>query len=256
MEIEWDSLQARHFSEGLERVVLYVKNLPGVAWDGVTSIIETPADSDFNSRYIEGYKFFKESSIEHFSGSIEAYSYPKEFNTIFGNEHILTGQQRDTFGLSYRTSKHFVMETVKTTHQIHLVYNVLVEPSDHTRNSYTQDNEPDSYSWDFVTHPEDVEEYRGSHIIVDEEEVNQEALAKLKNWLYGTSSTNPRLPSPQEVVDLFDSYATLRIRNNRDGTWTATGPDEAIKMLTSTKFEITWPSAIYIDDDTYRISSL
>jgi hypothetical protein len=59
-----------------------------------------------------------------------------------------------------------------------------------------------------------------------------------------------------KVLEMFESGAILRIVDHGDGTWTATGPDEAIKMLSSTMFEITWPSAIYIDTETYKISSL
>ena len=256
MEIEWDSLHDRRFSEGLERVVLYVEHMAGVPWDGVTSITEAPANADANSRYFEGYKIFKESSVEHFAGTIEAYSYPKEFERMLGIDSILTGQQKDAFGFTYRTTTHHLDDTNKTTHQTHIVYNVLVEPSDKTRSSYESGNEPDIYSWSFVTHPESFEGVYGAHIIVDEAEVNQEAFIELLKILYGTDTTTPRLPTPTEVIELFDSYATLRIKDNRDGTWTATGPDEAIVMLTSTMFEITWPSAIFINDTTYRISSL
>jgi hypothetical protein len=78
----------------------------------------------------------------------------------------------------------------------------------------------------------------------------------LEDVLYGTDDESPRLPSPEEVFEIFEENAILRIIDNGDGTWTAIGPDSAIEMLDSETFEITWPSAVYIDADTYTISSL
>ena len=81
-------------------------------------------------------------------------------------------------------------------------------------------------------------------------------LSVIENTLYGSADTSARLPEPQEIFDLFEDGAILKITDHGDGTWTAEGPDSAIQMLSATEFEITWPSAVYLSSDTYRISSL
>lgn len=94
-----------------------------------------------------------------------------------------------------------------------------------------------------------------SHIIIDEKTTWHEALTALTNALYGTASTNPRLPSPEEVLAIFYNNATLRIIDHGDGTWTAIGPDDVVKMLSTTEFQINWPSAVYLNSTTYQVSN-
>jgi hypothetical protein len=91
-------------------------------------------------------------------------------------------------------------------------------------------------------------------IVVDD--VQPGALADLEALIYGDDDNDPVLPSPTEVLEIFESHTTLRITDNGDGSWTATGPDSAIVMLDATTFQITWPSAIFIDATSYKISSL
>ena len=74
--------------------------------------------------------------------------------------------------------------------------------------------------------------------------------------LYGTNFTEPRMPSVSEIIEMFEAHSIMQIIDHGDGTWTAIGPESAIVMLDSTTFQITWPTAIYIDDVTYTISSL
>ena len=53
-----------------------------------------------------------------------------------------------------------------------------------------------------------------------------------------------------------DAALLLGSADHGDGTWTAIGPPEAIKMVSPTEFEISWPSAKPIDGASYTISSL
>ena len=82
------------------------------------------------------------------------------------------------------------------------------------------------------------------------------AISDLEDMLYGTNAEAPRLPLPDEIISIFEENALLRIIDHGDGTWTAIGPDEAITMITPTEFEIDWPSATYLDEETYTIRSL
>lgn len=64
----------------------------------------------------------------------------------------------------------------------------------------------------------------------------------------------PRLPPLEDLVELINSWVLVEVIDNGDGTWTATGPDEYIRMLDATTFEID-ADATFIDDDTYEIST-
>ncbi len=78
----------------------------------------------------------------------------------------------------------------------------------------------------------------------------------IEDLLYGSASTAPRLPDPQEILDLFEEGAILKIIDHGDGTWTAIGPDDVVYMTDPDTFEINWPSVVYLDEDTYQVSSL
>ncbi len=64
-------------------------------------------------------------------------------------------------------------------------------------------------------------------------------LSELEAMLYGTDTAN----------------SFLLIVDNGDGTWVAVGPSQVITMLTSSTFEISEVDAVYLDANTYALSS-
>jgi len=82
------------------------------------------------------------------------------------------------------------------------------------------------------------------------------ALSDLEDVLYGSATTDPRIPLPAEILSIFEENSILQIIDNGDGTWTAIGPSSAIIMLDSITFQIDWPSAVFIDANSYSIHSL
>jgi hypothetical protein len=140
---------------------------------------------------------------------------------------------------------------------LHLVYNVLVAPSPYMH----QQSNVESYSWGFTTLPLDIPSSwygasRTAHLIVDSRIAYTSTLADLEDILYGTDSSNPTMPTPQEVFDIFEENSILIVTDHGDGSFTVDGPDSAIIMLDSTTFEITWPSAVFVDAVSYTIHSL
>lgn len=255
-KLKWDETDSRYFTTGIDRGVLYLLDEVGVPWNGLVSVNETPSGAEAISNFYDGSKFFSSRTPESFGGSIEAYTYPREFNRFNGDVDFLTGQNRETFGFSYRTILANDPDSIGQRHLIHIVYNATVSPVQKNNQTISSSPSASIFSWKFETVPVTMGNRQGSHLVVDTAMASPEALAELEDILYGTEDTFPRLPDPQEVIDIFENASILRITDHGDGTWTAEGPDEAIKMLSSTLFEITWPSAIYIDSVTYEISSL
>jgi len=95
-----------------------------------------------------------------------------------------------------------------------------------------------------------------SHFVIDTSVAYPAAVADLETILYGTETSDARLPDPFELFDFFESHSILLIVDHGDGTWTATGPDDVITMLDPTTFQISWPSAVYVDDVSYTLTSL
>jgi hypothetical protein len=242
--ISWDPSD-RNFAQGVGNAVLYPQNTPGVAWSGLVSVLEK-GDSDTSPLYMDGVRYRNRVVPGSFSGTIVAFTYPDEFEPYIGVKNGITGQVKRTFGLTYRSN-----------HELHLVYSVLVDPSNDQYSSIGADISPLAFSWGFTTTPFDTPNARATaHLVVMLDAVHPEALAALEDILYGDDANDPSLPAPQAVFDLFDIYATLRIVDNGDGTWTATGPDEVVSMIDTDVFQIDWPSAVYLTDTTYIVSSL
>lgn len=231
--LTWDD---RDYEAGLERGVFYAPNGLGEAWNGLTSVEES-SDEDEQTIYIDGVKSRRSRRLGEFSGTIEAFTYPPSFF-----EDVLTQRRQRGFGLSYRVKD-----------KIHLVYNILVSPSSFN----AQQDSVDPFSWNFTTMAVLVPGGRKSaHLVVDTAQAYSWTVAALEDVLYGSESSTPRLPLPKEVLDIFDVNSILKVTDNGDGSFTVEGPDDVIQMLDPTTFQITWPSAVYIDEDSYTLSSL
>jgi len=240
-KIVWDETGLRRYETGIDRGVYYPKDGSGEVWNGLTSVQESPSDSDEKIRYIDGVKVRARRGSGEFSGSIEAYTYPSAFG-----DHLVMHQRRNVFDMSYR-----VMSDV--SYKIHLVYNVLVSPSSASY-SY-EDASP--FSWAFTTRPIPIPgSGLSAHLVIDTAKAYPETVAALESLIYGSDMSTAHMPTPEEVLMVFEENSVLRVIDNGDGTFTVTGPDSAIIMIDATTFEITWDSAVMIDAVSYTLSSL
>ncbi len=257
----WNSVGTRFYETGVDRGVLYVEGLPGVAWTGLTSVVEHPTGGSQSAFYIDGVKYLNIPSAEEFEATINAFTYPDEFGQCDGTNRIhsglfITQQRRKSFGLSYR-SKIGTDLNGEFGYKIHIVYNALAAPSDRTNKTLDDSTDPADFSWNITTRPPSTLGYkRTAHIIVDSRLTNPATMAAIEDILYGSESELPRVPSLTELFDVFEANAILSVTDNGDGSFTVSGPDEAILMLDSTTFQITWPSAVFIDAESYTITSL
>jgi hypothetical protein len=244
VRITWDG-DTRPYSEGVSQGVLYPENSPGVAWNGLISVNEKGDDSS-SPLYIDGQTYRNRNVPSNHSGTIIAYMYPDEFDIYNGVSLSRTSQGRPSFGLCYRTNE-----------ELHLVYNAIAAPSNDKYSSIGAEISPVSFSWDFTTVPVKIPGGKpSSHLVILLDHILPGVLTDLETLLYGDDTTEPSLPDPQILIDMFESHTTLMITDNGDGTWTATGPDTVITMIDSDTFDINWPSANFIDADTYTIYSL
>lgn len=244
------------YETGIDRGVFYPQGGVGVPWNGLIAVNEAPSGSDIRKAHYDGQMFRQERTSESFSASIQAYSYPKKFEEYDGYSDGLTGQVRKMFGLSYRTLAGYNLDGSES-YLLHLVYNCVVSPSTRNSSSFSDGINPAVFEWSLNTVPEILPTGEFSaHVVINPKIAYPWAMSAIEDILYGTGISDSRFPGIIEVVNLFENASILRITDNGDGSWTAEGPDEAISMLDSTSFEITWPSAIYLDSETYRISSL
>lgn len=255
-KINWSETGKRFFEAGIDRGVFYPNNNAGVSWDGLVAVQETPTDSDLAESHYDGQKFVARRRSGSYSASIEAYSYPKEFDDYNGRVGVSSAQNRDAFNFSYRSLIGSDVDGISHGYLIHLVYNALAAPTTSAYKTESTSTEVAMFSWQISTRPIAIKDTYGSHLIIDTRVAYPWAVEALEGILYGNDISPPTLPSPEYIIDLFEDASILKITDHGDGSWTAEGPDDVVKMLDATSFEISWPTAVYIDDETYQLSSL
>ena len=261
--LTWSDIGERYYETGVDRGVLYVNDddTPGVPWNGLVSIKETPTGVTNTPYYFDGIKYLNTSTHEEFQATIDALSSPAEFDFCDGTAYVLNGlyitqQARKTFGLSYRTKVGNDVDGIDHAYKIHLVYNALASPTNKNNQSIGDVATPNIFSWSITTIPTPISGFKPSaHFIIDSTKISAHLLYYFENIIYGSDTTPPRMPTIQEIVALFSDWIDLEIIDNGDGTWTAIGDERIIEMVSSTQFEITSPSAKMIDDESYNISS-
>lgn len=210
--IEWDAAGKRYYENGVDRGVLYgIGNTgayeKGVPWNGLTAVTESPEGAEATDLYADNGKYATMRSTETFGCTIEAYTYPEEFAECDGSAQIAKGvfagqQERKGFGFSYRTNiGNDTATTADDNYKIHLVYGCTASPSE--KNYTTVNDSPDAMtlSWEVKTTPVNVAGYKPTaKLTIDSRYTDKEKLAALEKMLYGDADTEPKLPTPAEVI--------------------------------------------------------
>lgn len=243
----WDQAEQNRYEAGVDRGVFYPRSGPGVVWNGLTSVQESPSDADERTRYIDGLRTRTRRKPGEFSGTIEAFTYPEgleDYEGIFPGG--FSAKRVRPFGMTYRVK-------TKESYKIHLVYNILLGPTGHL---YEQEDVV-PFSWDFTTLPIPIDGAKPTaHLVIEASTAYSWTVSALEDVIYGSDSKSPSLPSPSDVLNLFEENSILRIIDNGDGSFTAIGPDDVISMIDETTYQIDYETVVYISADTATIHSL
>ena len=228
-KIVWDETGKRYWETGVKNGVLYPQKADGtydkgVAWNGLISISENPDGADPNELWADNIKYAVLRSAETLSLTIEAYTYPDEFEpcdgmaTVEAAPGVLIGQQeRQSFGLCYRTEIGNDTSSKGDDHyKLHLVYGCTAQPSDKDYETINDNPDAITFSWDVDTLPAAVtgnDMLPVSEIVIDSRRADTEKLKALENYLYGKDADNtaspavsaaePMLPTPDQVIKLL-----------------------------------------------------
>ena len=216
--LTWDQVGEKLYETGTKKGVLYPQasggTYPkGVAWNGITSVSESPDGGDANDIYADDAKYLSLRGVENFGGTIEAYTYPDEWAEIDGSAALLSGvtigqQPRKTFGFSFVTTVGNDTEMDEHGYKIHLIYGASASPSEKSYETINDSPEPIQFSWEFTTVPVNVTGHKPTALLtIDSTKfTSEEQKAKLKAFediLYGSAEADARLPLPDEVVTLL-----------------------------------------------------
>jgi len=217
--LEWDKVGERLYETGVDHGVLYLINPDGeydtgVAWNGLTTVTESPSGAESNPQFADNIKYLNLLSAEEFGATIEAFTYPDEFAECDGSASpapgVVVGQQgRKVFGLAYRTKVGDDISGTDAGYKLHLVYGAQASPSEKAYATINDSPEAIAFSWEVATTPVNVTGLNPtSLIVVDSTKVDGAALADLEEILFGTESDDARLPLPDEVISILGGEVT------------------------------------------------
>lgn len=216
-KLVWDQTTEKLYETGIEQVALYKQvegaYPQGVAWNGITALNLTPSGAEPTPLYANNRKYLTLMSVEELGGTIEAYTYPEEWEECDGSAEAVAGvyigqQTRATFGLVGKTLIGNDTEGTKHGYKLHLVYGCLASPAEESHTTVNDSPEAVTFSWEFSTTPVDVPGFAAtSYLCIDSTKVDAEKLAALEAKLYGSESESAMLPLPAEVLTLVGATA-------------------------------------------------
>jgi hypothetical protein len=218
--LTWDNTGERLYETGVDHGVLYIPDgngdyTNGVAWNGLTTVTESPSGAEATALYADNIKYLDLRSAEEFGATIEAFTFPDEFLQFDGvatpQPGVSVGQQsRGTFGFCYRTNVGNDVDGSDYGYKLHLIYGASAAPSEKAYATINDSPEAITFSWEVSTTP--INAGGGlkptSQLIVDSTKVDSADLTTLEDLLYGQSG-NPQLPSPEAVIAIFGAGVTV-----------------------------------------------
>lgn len=263
----WDQIGERVYQLGVDRGVFYsplhmvgigyAGRPQGFSWSGLVSVDEVHEGVSSKPIFFNGIKTFDVVTDGDFSAKVKALTYPDEFMMFDGYVDtseglLLDSQPRDTFGLSYRTMVGNDVDGTDLGYKIHILYNLTSIADDIAVKTVDTNIEPIEFGWTFNGTPEPFPSNRPTaHLVIDSRTTRPEVLSLLEDYLYGTESVEPRLPTVSDIIDIM----CVVITEDGAGTWTATGPDYLIEMLDANTFQIDGATIGTPTIGDYKISS-
>lgn len=226
-KLVWDETGERIYETGIDRGVLYpvVKGAypKGYAWNGLTSVSESPSGAEASPIYADNIEYLSLISAEKFAATIEAYTYPDEWGACDGSAEVAKGvtigqQKRKAFGLSYRSLIGNDIEDTDYGYKIHLIYNGKAAPSERSRQTVNESLEAVQFSWGVsttpvtinTTNPNTGKVYKPTaHLEIDSTKVDSTRLKEFEDILYGkdgiyTVATGADFDTGKNYYELID----------------------------------------------------
>ena len=222
-KIVWDQTGKRYWETGVSNGVLYKKKMTGdvgsqtakwvgVAWNGLISVAESPSGAELTDLWADNIKYASIRSAETFGATIEAYTYPDAFSECDGSKEAENGvylgqQERTAFCFCYKTKiGNDTQDESDDAYKLHIIYNATASPSEKQYSTVNDSPEAITFSWEVSTTPINVSGYKPvSSIVIDSRKADNTKLTALETKLYGSDSSEPELPDPDEIITMMSA---------------------------------------------------
>ncbi|MCU7525653.1 MAG: hypothetical protein HF308_14340 [Ignavibacteria bacterium] len=214
--LKWDEVGKRLYETGVSKGVLFTQKPdgtynPGVPWSGLVSVKKSPDGGEETPFYADNMKYLSLFSAENLKGSIDAFTYPVEFEACDGSQTAAAGiyvpqQNRVPFALAWSTV--VGNDTVGNTYgeKIHIIYNAKVSPAERAYETINDSPQAITFSWNFTTTPinlSDIGLAPAAGLVFDKSLVSVNGWKALTDKLYGNATTGVSgIGTPQEMINL------------------------------------------------------
>lgn len=223
---------AGEYEAGVDRGVLYPPEGPGVPWSGLISVVEEDG-LELSPLYFDGVKYADGQTIGDYSAKVKAITYPPELEDLY------------RFGFSYRTSE---------GRYVHLVYNVVAKTSTRAYQTNSTQTHIGDFEWTVTSVPILLNAFRpAGHFVIDTQTLTEMQLNQLENALYGSTTSDPYLPTVEELLVITQVEGEWTFTFTSNGIWTAVGPDELHSDLGGGRHQLREVDATPQGDGRYEI---
>lgn len=212
-KLVFDKVGERFFEAGVSQGVLFpgspTNAVKGVAWNGLTSVQDSPDGGDTNDQFADNIKYLSLRGAENVKGTIEAFTYPKEFEPCMGKKGPAKGgyfaqQGKLPFSFAYITQVGNDVDGVDYSEKLHIVWNATVNPTDKSYETINENPEAITFSWEYDTVPVPVKGFKPSAGFEYEKTAeNAETYNAIIDALYGTDETESHLLMPDDIVEML-----------------------------------------------------
>lgn len=157
-KLVFDKSTERGYENGVDNGIVYIgSGWTGYAWNGLTSVDVAPDGGETEALWADNMKYAVMRGSISYAATINAYSYPEEFNECLGNIKVLDGvyiheQTGTNFRMHYRTTINNA-ENGLIGWRHHVVYGLSCDPSDMTFESINDSPEAVEFSFEVEGSP-------------------------------------------------------------------------------------------------------
>lgn len=209
-KLEWNKSGTRLFEAGVDRGVIYVDDGEGVAWNGLINVGHAPSGGDLAGYYQDGIKYYQESTQDEPTFSLEAYTYPDEFEPCMGLDTSQGGlsygyQPRAPFHMTYRTLIGNDEDSIEHGYKIHFIYNAMADHASADYSTLGESLDAMTFNWTLSTVPIlTTDRKRTSYLSLDSTKLDSDSLEEIEALIYGDQYTAPKMPRPWEIEAILD----------------------------------------------------
>ena len=144
-------------------------------------------------------------SAEVYAYTIEAYTYPEEWEPCDGSAHVAAGvtigqQKRKAFGFTWQT-KVGTDQDPDAGYIIHVVWNATAKPAEKSHETINDSPDAETFSWECDTVPMNIADLKAAAVAeFDSTELTAKQMKAVEDLLYGTDSEEAKLPTPDELL--------------------------------------------------------